>query len=304
MRIAGVDYLGDMPTLVAHKSNIFRQHGIKAEVVYGHSGKENLVRLRSGEIDFAMMALTPLVIDALADPSPGEPDDPVILASVVHSTELNHVVTIAGRGIDRPHDLVGRRIALTRGTNAELVWWLFAGYHGLDPGSVELVDQSPREILETLPDGEVDAGVIWEPWSTRLRQQTGAELLEFPGSNIYTAKWVIVTTRRLCQDHAAQCRAVLAAYRDAIDAIERNPHAAIREYADFAGIDDSTPIFEKQIPGFQLGLDWSLIATLQQQFAWARAAGYGDPDYEPDVLSLIEATPLRTILPNAVGIPK
>lgn len=303
VRIAGVDYLGDMPTLVADKNNIFRQHGIEVEVVYGNSGRENLDHLRSGEIDFAMMALTPIVIDALADSSPGGPDDPVILASVVHSTELNHVVTLAGHGIETPGDLVNRRIALPRGTNAELVWWLFAMYHDLDPGSVELVDLSPPEILEMLLHGEVDAGVLWEPWTTRLRQRIDDDLYELPGSNIYTAKWVIVTTRRMCLDHAARCQAILAAYNDAIEYIERNPDTAVQEYIRFAAIDPGALALEKQLPDFYLGLNWSLISTLQQQFTWAAFTGYSDPDYEPDILSLIEASPLRTIAPNAVSIP-
>jgi len=303
VRIAGVDYLGDLPTIVADKNNYFQRYGIEADIGYGATGKENLQRLRSGEIDFAMMALTPIVIDHLSDASRGGAGDPVILASVVHSTELNQVVTVAGRGIEAPRDLAGHRIALPMGTNAEFVWWLFAGFHGLEPTSVELLNHSAEESMESLLSGEVNAAVLWEPWTTRLRQRAGEILHEFTGSNIYTAKWVIVTTRQRANEQSPLCQAILAAYRDAIEYIGRNPDKAIRLYSRHAGIEQQDLLIEKLLPDFSLGLDWSLVSTLQQQFAWAELAGYGPATAEINILSLIASAPLKTVAPKFVGIP-
>lgn len=303
VRIAGVDYLGDLPTIVADKNNYFQRHGIEADVDYGASGKENLQRLRSGEIDFAMIALTPIVIDRLSDASPGGAGDPVILASVVHSTELNQVVTVAGHGIEAPRDLAGRRIALPMGTNAEFVWWLFAGFHGLEATAVHLINHTAEDSMKLLLSGEVDAAVLWEPWTTRLRQLAGDTLHVFTGSNIYTAKWVIVTTRRMVDEQAERCQAILAAYRDAIEYITRNPDTSIRMYSRHAGIEQQDLLIEKLFPDFSLGLDWSLISTLQQQFAWAELAGYGPANAEINILSLIASAPLKTVAPKFVGIP-
>jgi len=303
VRIAGVIYLGDLPTVIADHENLFRQHGLDATVGFNHSGRDNLRRLRAGETDFALMALTPIVLDRLADATPGGPDDPVILASLVHSTRLNAVVARSAAGIETPQDLAGRRIALRKGTNAEFVWWLFAHFHGLAPDAVRLVDRPVQAVVDALGDGEVDAAVLWEPWLSRLLASSEEELRVFGGSNIYTAKWVLVTTRRSADEHPARARAVLAAYRDAIERIERDPEAAIRTYARRADVDEAILRKNWQALDHELNLQWSVVATLQQQLDWAERSGRHIRAGPVAVLDLIESAPLRAVDPTRVGVP-
>jgi len=303
VRIAGVIYLGDLPTVIADHENLFRRHGLDASVGFNHSGRDNLRRLRAGEIDFALMALTPIVLDRLADATPGGPDDPVILASLVHSTRLNAVVARPAAGIETPQDLAGRRIALRKGTNAEFVWWLFAHFHGLAPDAVRLVDRPVPAVVDALRDGEVDAAVLWEPWLSRLLASSEEELRVFGGSNIYTAKWVLVTTRRSADEHPARARAVLATYRDAIERIERDPEAAIRTYARRADVDEAVLRENWQALDYELNLQWTVVATLQQQINWAEHSGRRPRATPIEVLGLIDPAPLRAIEPTRVGVP-
>ncbi|MDZ7829193.1 MAG: NrtA/SsuA/CpmA family ABC transporter substrate-binding protein [Halofilum sp. (in: g-proteobacteria)] len=303
VRIAGVIYLGDLPTVIADHENLFRRHGLDASVHFNHSGRDNLHQLRAGETDFALMALTPIVLDRLADETPGGPDDPVILASLVHATSLNAVVARPSAGIDTPADLTGRRVALRKGTNAEFVWWLFAHFHGLDPDAVRLVDQSVPAVQAALRNGEVDAAVLWEPWLSRLLASSDEELRVFGGSNIYTAKWVLVTTRRSVDEHPDRARAMLAAYRDAIDRIERDPDTAISTYARRADVDKSILRRNWQALDYELNLQWSVIATLQQQIDWAERSGRQPLVAPIRVLELIESAPLRAVDPARVGVP-
>jgi len=303
LRIQGVMYLGDLPTLVADKRGLFEAQGLRPEVAYGLSGKQNLARLRAGETDFALMALTPLVLDLLHDNTPGGPDDPVILASLIHATSLNQVVSLERTGAPAgPADFAGRRVGLMRGTNAELVWWLFATYHGLDPDAVELVDRPVETLAAALLAGELDAAVLWAPWTTRLRQRAGGALRVHPGSSAYTAKWVLVALRRTVGERPETTRALLEAYREAIAFIERRGGEALALYAGQAGVPVAALERVRQGIAYELGLDWSLIATLQQQMQWARSAGHAGTDTGAAVLSLLDAGPLRAVAPSAVGL--
>lgn len=302
-RINGVMYLGDLPTVVADKRGFFGRQHVNADVSYRFSGKRNLELLRSGRVDFALMSLTPLVMDILADPDPGQPDDPVILASVVHSTRLNQVVALADAGFGQPAELAGQRIGLMKGTNAEFVWWLFAAYNGFDPGSATLVDRSIEAIPDALINGEVDAAVIWEPWTSRLQHRLADRLVSFTGSNVYTAKWVLVAPRRIVEQQPELSRAVLTAYRDAIGYIDRQAEAAIRLYAAHAGVDTAMLHDNWDALVYELSLDWSLLATFQQQLDWGRRAGYQLVSGEPAVLAMIHPGPLRVVEPGAVSIP-
>ncbi len=302
-RINGVMYLGDLPTVVADRRGLFERRNLQATVSYELSGKRNLELLRAGGTDIALMALTPLVLDALADPDPGRPDDPVILASVVHSTRLNQVVTLAERGIEQPTDLSRRRVGFMKGTNAEFVWWLFAAYHGFDPNSSTTVDEPVDALMDAVASGGVDAAVIWEPWTSRLRERVGDRLRLFSGSNVYTAKWVVVALRSFVEHQPERASAVMAAYREAIEFIDREPGAAMRLYADH----DDVPLEMLQQNWdalvYELSLDWSLIATLQQQMEWGRRAGYATSGIEPEVLPLLHPGPLHDVAPGAVSVP-
>jgi len=308
VRIAGAAYVGDLPTHVADQRGLFAEQGLDAAVDYSPSGKRNMARLRAGETDFALMALTPLVLDRLADSDPGGPDDPVILASLLQSHELTAIVVAPDSGIERPADLGGRRIAFERGTNTEFVWWLFEQFHDLDPGAVEAVSIPFEETPEAVASGRVDAAVLPEPWVSRLDarlEATGrSPVRRFDTRNLYAGRWVLVTTRRHVRQHRGVCHKVLAAYREAIEFIERAPDDAISIYTENTGATDSILAERWEALDYDLNLDWALIASLQEQFRWARDVGVadaGDPLY---VLELLAAGPLRELRVDAVKIPE
>lgn len=302
VRVGGATYLGDAPTVVAHQRGLFTANGVEAEIDYAVSGKRNLERLRAGEIDFALMALTPLVLDRLNDPTPGGDDDPVILASVMHATHLNEVLVLADGRIDEPADLEGRVVGLSRNTSAEFAWWLFTRYHNLDPDAIEVVDRPADELADALTSGAVDAAILWSPWEARLESRGGRKLHGLAGMEVYSAKWVLVTRRGVCHDASALCRAVLSVYRDAIAFIEQHPDQAMRLYAEHAGVDPHYLGASWEPLIYDLNLDWNVVTTLQQQFEWARR-GTAMRNASGGILPLLAPGPLRELLPGSVSIP-
>lgn len=302
VRIAGSRYLGDLPTLIAAEQRLFARYGLAAEVQLQSTGKSGLAQLRAQQVDFALMAPTPLVLDRLRAQAPNAADEPVILAGLLYSTALNHILFRRDSGIQQPADLRGRRLALTLGTNAEFLWWVFSNFHGLEPGAVMVEDHAVEAIPTLLATGAVDAAVLWEPRIAQLRQRQGAALGEFRVGNLYTARWVLVTRRETAQARPALCAALLAAYRDAIEHIERHAASALARYAARFEVPVAALQRHWNPYGYHLSLDWSLIASLQAQLRWA-AAGAGQPAAMPSVMPLIEAGPLRQTVPGAVGLP-
>ncbi len=302
VRIGGATYLGDAPTLVADRRDLFSANDINAEVDYAVSGKDNLERLRAGEIDFALMALTPLVLDRLSDPTPGGKDDPVILASLVYATHLNEVLVPADGPINEPADLAGRVVALTRDTSAEFAWWLFTRYHGLDPNAIDVMDMPANEVADALASGAADAAVLWAPWEARLEARTDRELRTFSGIDLYTAKWVLVTRRDTCNGMPGLCRGILSAYRDAIEFIQQHPDRALDLYAEHADVDPQylDEVWDPLI--YDLNLDWNVVTTLQQQLEWARQRTPMQNE-SGGILSTISPTPLRELLSDSAKIP-
>jgi ABC-type nitrate/sulfonate/bicarbonate transport system substrate-binding protein len=212
VRLSGVAYLGDLPTLIAVEEGIFQRKGLDIDVNESASGKQNLAALRAGETDVALMAPAPLVLELLENPHTGVATDPLIIASLVYSSRLNHVVALRRNAIRDPSDLAGRRVGLMAGTNAEFLWWLFTALHRIDPDQVSIIDLPISALPEALAEGDIDAAVLWEPWASRLENNFSHDGLTFlPGSDIYTENWILVTSRGMLEQRLETIQRLLSA---------------------------------------------------------------------------------------------
>lgn len=296
-------YLGDLPSLIADKEGFFEGHGLDIDVSYRDAGSNNLAALKGGDTDFALMALTPLVLDRLSPEGPPRPEDPVILANLASSAQLNHVVVKRGATIRQPSDLEGKRVGRMKGTNSEYLWWLFSLYHRLDTSRVTMVDIPVADQPKALMTGEVDALITWEPWTSRLAQRAGGEIRALSGSELYSANWVLVSTRATASKHADTVQRILQAYQDAIEFIDTHSDQALARYAEAVDLSLEFALWDSRLPHFGLNLDWSLLFELQQMVQWAEQAGGREGLEAPNILSWIEPTFMRRLLPLHVGIP-
>jgi ABC-type nitrate/sulfonate/bicarbonate transport system substrate-binding protein len=308
IRIAGAAYMADATTTIAEATDAFADQSVDAIVERYGSGKEALARLRSGEADFALTALTPLVLDRLADLTPREDADPVIIATLVHSPRLMQIVYLGESGGRDPNVLAGQRIGLAAGTNSELLWWLFTHVHDIDSEESTVVDLTGSEMFNQLLAGDIDAAVLWQPWLARLQDRLATSsnvgLHTFDTRYLYSAQWALVTTRRMIRLRPERVRRILAAYRQATEYIEREPDAALALYARREDIDPERLDGYWNALDYDLNLDWTLIGGLQEQFLWATTHGYSNRGGPVQVLDLIDSRPLRSRWPESVRIPR
>jgi ABC-type nitrate/sulfonate/bicarbonate transport system substrate-binding protein len=303
LKLAGVNYLGDLPTLVASKNNLFEKNHLTMDVSFTDSGKQNLDDLRAGRVDFALMSSTPFILDKLANVG-NEPQDnePVILGNLLHSTHLNQILTRQGRGIETVNDLKGGKVGLAKGTNSEYLWWLYSVFYQVTPGSVELIDLPVSQLGEALINGDVDAIVVWQPWTNRFMQQYSAQLEQVEGGHVYSAKWLLVTTRKMVRENPFYCQQVLKAYAEAIRLIQADTENVMQIYSVHAS-KDQIAVTNYQPGLHQLNLNWALIAELHQGIQWAKLHHFPGSDQPSDVISWFAPEPLQTIKPFLVKIP-
>ncbi|WP_292359720.1 MULTISPECIES: ABC transporter substrate-binding protein [unclassified Methylophaga] len=303
LQLAGVNYLGDLPTLVASKNNLFQKHHLNLEVSLSESGKQNLDDLLAGKVDFALMAPTPFTLDKLANAdTPRQGNEPVILGNLLHSTRMNQILTLKGRNIQTVNALKGGKVGLSKGTNAEYLWWLYTVFYQLDADSVELINLPVTELGSALVEGKVDAIVTWQPWTNRYIDEYADQIEQVDGSHVYSAKWLLVTTRQMAEENPEYCQHLLEAYVEAIRLIQSDTDNVMQMYSEQANTDEM-PLIKYQPALHQLNLNWSLIAELHQSIQWAKLRGLAETDIQTDVISWFAPEPLRTIQPFSVKIP-
>lgn len=303
LRIGGVDYLGDLPTLVAERDGHFARHHADVEVIFSGSGRENLRRLRAGDVDFALMAMTPLVFDALANPERDRPDAPVVLANLSHARPVVHLMLLDAIDTPLAEALHGRTVGVPRGSNAEYVLHVIARIAGISEDDYTLLDIDPAEMGDALADGRIDAVSVWEPWAAQLRNKFGDRLTEEKDTGKYVSRWLLVTRREIAEADPGHTRAILRGYRDAVDWIQANPEAARAAHeAQISGA-NSTPRNKDVDLLFDVTLDWSLIASYRQQLVWALTNMSTYDRDVPSFMDIVAPASLAAIAQQAVTIP-
>lgn len=303
MRIGGVDYLGDLPTLVAERDGHFARYHADVAVMFGGSGRENLRNLRSGELDFALMAMTPLIFDALANPARDGPDAPVILANLSHARPVVHLMLLDAGEVPLRAALRGRTIGVPRTTNADYVLHVMSRIAGLSEGDYTLRDIDPPDMGDALAAGRIDAVSVWEPWAGRLRNRFGDRLGEELDTGRYVSRWLLVTRREIAETDPVHTRAILRAYRDAVDWIQANPEAALAAHESRVAGPNATSRNGQLDLLFDVTLDWSLIASYRQQLDWAMTTMTTSDTAAPSFMDLVAPAPLSDVAPAAVTIP-
>jgi ABC-type nitrate/sulfonate/bicarbonate transport system substrate-binding protein len=306
VRIAGSVFYADVPTAILHETNVLASYGLDATFSALPFGGGALAELLAGEADFALTSLEALAVQRVNDATPGQGDDPVILASLMQSSNLLFLATLEASGLNSPEALLGKRVGVMRGSSSEYLWWLFAQYHGLSRDSVTLVDLSGEAMVGALASGDVDAAVIWNPWATELESRLAVEgrpgLYVFEVDPFFSGGWVLATKRATARDRPMLAQQVIEAYHTAIEYLEREPEQAMRIFQKHRGLREAIAEVGVKASDYDLTMDWSLVLGLQQRFAWLSATGRAAA-LPVEVLDLVEMAPLHARFPLKVALP-
>lgn len=172
-----------------------------------------------------------------------ETGEPVCGVAAVNQRSLEAIHSVSGRGIARPRDLCGRRVALNPTKRARALLADIVRADGGDSDTVKLVDAGVRELtFDELRDGAADAsfGSYWA-WegvmpSTLPDVQRQVWPIDEIGAPSYHSYLLAVHSRWLAGNAGVVRRLLTAA-----------SHGFVAAHADPASV---LPLFERVIPYF------------------------------------------------------
>lgn len=147
------------------------------------------------------------------------------LRVVLNVTEgLYRIVARRSAGIEAVADLKGKRIATIPVTSSGYFLSRMLAKEGLSYADIEAVSITPLGRMgEALEKREVDAVVIWEPYSEQALRALGSDAIEFDGKGVYRELFNLNTTAENLADPVKRAK-IVAFVRSVIDAA-----AALRE---------------------------------------------------------------------------
>lgn len=299
VKLGIVSYVGDATNYYAYRAGFFEDEGLDVELVHNNAGVQSMKQVANGEIDIGGTAPTPIVYLTMGRIN--VPPNIRVIASVIHSTRLNHVIILDGNKHPRLQDLAGKRLGLQATTASEYFWHNAAIAHDLDPDSVEIVDIPTRNLARAAADGIIDAAVAWSPFHQDVIRAVDTPTRRIDGGSFYTTAWHIVVRPDYLENHPEVVHAYLRAMLRAEHVIRENPALVARIHAELvdSSADELMENYKEVV--FDLGLSESDILNLSQQGEWALRNGYVSSAV-PNFRDYFNVEPLRAIRPGSIRL--
>lgn len=284
-----------LPLYIAQHNGYFAEQGLEVKFNECLGGHRCLRQVLDGQADVATSGELPVVMNSFST------SDYAVIGTFTKSTDDIKLVTSARAGIKTTAQLVGKRVGATKGTASEFFLELYLLTAGQDPQSLTIVDVQPEEMVQALQTGKVDAISVWQPFGYQALKAmgTGASLL--PSNNAYVQTFNLVVHRKLVGARDATLAKLLTAVERAERFIQEQPAEAKRLLMQRLALEQE--FVDSMWPGlrYRLGLDQSLLVTMEGEARWARREGHAVGPLKPNFLQLVHSAPLHTVKPDAVA---
>lgn len=281
---------------LARAQGFFAAQGLPdIEFITCTSGGDCAGRLVKGEFDITLASDTSAVVTTQEG---GLLD---VVATTASSRTSNRVVARRAAGLERPEQLRGKRVGYIPGTSSHYFTEAFLNYHGIDVRDVTMVALDARRAVDQLVAGEVDAAGLFHPQAPLAQQRLGEQGLTFPIPPIYTVTVNLLTRPGTSDDMLER---VLRALLQAEDYLKAEPARARDDLARQLGI--ATPMIDAMLREFEfrVGLNQSLLVSLESQARWSKRSTLVDNRATVDYFERMRPAPLRRIDPRRVTLIK
>lgn len=215
-------------------------YNVEIEVVKFDTGGEIKEALEAGEITFGSLGAQPILL-ANNNGTPLR-----VIGTYKTTEECNAMVVRTDAGIKDITDLKGKRIGFTAGTTLHNLLLKILDKAQLTESDVELFTMNAAEIQTSLETGDIDAGILWEPYITQVLKNEDIELL-IDGTGLVKEVCGYAVNEDYISKNPEITAAVLKALDRAWNWADENLDSAITKIAESSGSgeDEVRAIFEK-----------------------------------------------------------
>lgn len=293
---AALAWPGSTPLYIAMEKGYFKEEGLDFRLQTVATGKAGLDAVLSGQADCAGAADTPIA-RAVTNGAPVS-----VIATIAEIQRAIIIIAKKDTGISGPGDLKGKTIGVTFGAGAQFFLHIFLVANDIDPNEVRFLNIAPDKTVDALLKGEVQAVSTWSPYKLVLLEKLGSNAVILADPALYLQTFNIVATQQFAKSHPDRIRKFLRALLRANRFIQENPNEARAIMSKAIGT--ASTLYQREWTDyiFTTVLDQSLVLNLEDQARWMIKEGKSPTQIVPNILSYIDAEPLKTVQPEAVRI--
>jgi len=279
------DRVADLASIVAVRFGYFEDEGLRGvKTMMFHSGPACVEALVYGKADFGTMGDTTAILVAASN-------QPLKIIATHGGGENRHrIIARNGSGIGSVEDLVGKKIAVKKGTSTHGGLMLLAKKYGLnlDP---YLIDLDPSSQLTALASGAVDAIVASEPTPSIAEYKGyGYEVATLRGLN-NTYPILLAVRSEFAKRHPEVVVKVLSALIRAARFIDEHPLEAAGILANLTGIPVEAVRNAMKYHYYNVTMDLETVKSLESMARFLK--NIGKIEEMPDFSMVIDISYLK-----------
>ncbi len=286
--------LKSAPLVIADKIGGFTQQGLAVTLSRASTSALLLERMLAGKLDVVCVPEQLIAFLAM------ERSDFRVLA-VLNRNQSQELIINTDKKVYSPFGLKGRRIGLDMDSAAPYFLYRKLLFYNITLGDVELIDLKPNMIPDKMAAGEIDAAIVWPPYSSRIRRQLGTRAVfsnAHLGRDMY---WLLVARDDWCRDHEQVLEYFFVALETAFVFMKDFPGKAMSMAGEYFDSPSHRVSEEWGLYHFDLELPQSLLFALEQEARWWREWHQANGRL-PDFFLLVESRPLKNTFPDKVTI--
>lgn len=282
---------------LADRKGYFKKRNIKVEIKYYQSASIALNRMLNDKIHIACSAETPIAFKYF------DRDDFSVFATVNESSNDPKIIARKDMGIVLPADLVGKKIGSTpKGQSANFFLNLFLLKHNIDLSQIEIVYDSPDNLVNRIVSGELPAVCLFEPFAYQATGKLTQNHNVFEEKGLYYKTFNISSKNDFMINNEKHIVRFIQALIDAEHFFSENKKEAIDLITHMYSIDKKALNNYLKDSSFDVNLSSSLIDTIKDQASWIKEDLKLVKKDLPDFTKVINSKYLRKVDKSRVSI--
>lgn len=222
IRVGVLSIADSLPIFAAEQEGMFEAAGLNVEVYPFKSSADQSKAVEAGELNIVM---NDMIVQSLMKKA--DTDTKVInMAFGADPTEGRFVVVAApNSGIEKPEDLIGKRVAISTNTMMEYLMAQYEDYFDLDASGIELVNMPDLMLrVETLLQGkDIDAAILPDPLATFAISKGGVAVIDDTTLDENYSQSVYLATNEFMSKNKSELKTFVKVLQDSMTDINEHP---------------------------------------------------------------------------------
>jgi NitT/TauT family transport system substrate-binding protein len=280
---------------VADARRLFEKNGLTAMVKMHQSGPVSLKELEERRADVACVADFAFVTKSF------KTGNLRVIGAIARSVGA-HIIARRDSSIAKPADLVGRAVAVPKGTIAEFFLGAYCQRNGVPYQALHIVYLPPADMVEAIRKGTVSAVCVWPPFIEQIKGYLGNDAVLLPSLGRKDYYLLLVTRDDVLRERPAVVERFLKTMIEAETFVREHPDEAMQIIGKETGLTMTQVREAWPEEKYEVRMGQDLLTIMEAEAQWMIRNNLTEKKEMPNYLDMIYLKGLEAVKPEAVKI--